>query len=150
MTQSKSRMFMRRGLLLAGILFATCGALWAQNDAPPAGPMHRRGTPEHELQQLSQTLSLTADQQTQVKAILAERRQKMEALRNPSAGTDAASQPAAPHQQMKQIRDETDAKITALLNDDQKAKFAAWQQQRKERMERHEGHDGPPPPPPGA
>jgi Spy/CpxP family protein refolding chaperone len=50
---------------------------------------------------------------------------------------------------MEAIRNDTDTKISALLNDDQKAKFAAWQAQRKARMERREGTGGPPPPPPG-
>jgi protein CpxP len=151
MNQSRSRVSMRRGLLFAGILFATCGALWAQNDAPPAGQMHGRGNPERELQQLTQTLSLTPDQQTQVKSLLAERRQKMEELRKTSAGTDAAPQGPPPRQQMEAIRNDTDTKINALLNDDQKTKFAAWQAQRKARMEHRGGPDGAaPPPPPGA
>ena len=150
MNQSRSRVSMRRGLLFAGILFATCGALWAQNDAPPAGQMHGRGNPERELQQLTQTLSLTPDQQTQVKSLLAERRQKMEELRKTSAGTDAAPQGPPPRQQMEAIRNDTDTKINALLNDDQKPKFAAWQQRR---MQGRRGPGGPggdqaPPPPP--
>jgi periplasmic protein CpxP/Spy len=146
MIAMRSRVSIRRGLLFAGILFATCGALWAQNDAPPAGRMHGRGNPERELQQLTQVLSLTPDQQTQVKSLLAERRQKMEDLRNASAGTDAASQGPPPRQQMEAIRNDTDTKINALLNDDQKTKFAAWQAQRKARMQ-HQGGDAPPPPP---
>jgi Spy/CpxP family protein refolding chaperone len=106
--------------------------------------MHQRGgNPERALQQLTQVLSLTADQQTQVKSLLAERRQKMEALRNSGSGSDTASPGAPPsRQQMEAIRNETDTKITALLNDDQKTKFAAWQQQRKARMEQRQGAGG--------
>jgi hypothetical protein len=43
---------------------------------------------------------------------------------------------------MEAIRNDTDSKITALLNDDQKPKFAAWQQQRKEAMEHRHGPGG--------
>lgn len=134
----------RRTLLLAGVLVVSCCALWAQNDSPPPGQMHGRGgNPERELQQLTQVLSLTADQQTQVKTLLAEQREKMEALRKPASGGDASSQAAPPsREQMVAIRQDTDAKITALLNDDQKPKFAAWQQQRKEAMEHRRGPDG--------
>jgi Spy/CpxP family protein refolding chaperone len=144
MIQNSSCVFVRRGLLMAAILAASCGALWAQNDAPPPGSMHQRGgNPERALQQLTQVLSLTADQQTQVKSLLAERRQKMEALRNSGSGSDTASPGAPPsRQQMEAIRNETDTKITALLNDDQKTKFAAWQQQRKARMEQRQGAGG--------
>jgi Spy/CpxP family protein refolding chaperone len=137
-----------RTLLLAGVLAVSSCALWAQNDAPPAGQMRGRGgNPERELQQLTQRLSLTPDQQTQVKALLAERRQRMEELRKSSSGTDATTQGAPPNRaQMMAIRNDTDTKITALLNDDQKTKFAAWQQERKERMQQREGGTAPPPP----
>ena len=141
----------KRTLLLAGMLAVACCALHAQNDSQPTGQMRGRGgNPERELQQLTQVLSLTADQQTQVKTLLAERRQKMEALHHPAASTEATGQTPPPgREQMEAIRNDTDTKITALLNEDQKTKFAAWKQQRKERMERRGpgGDNGPPPPP---
>ena len=144
----------KRMLLLAGILALTCTAVWAQNDAAPAGPpagqMRQRGNPERELQQLTHRLDLTADQQAQVKTLLAERTQKMEALRGAAPSADTSSAPSR-REQMEAIRNDTDTKITALLNDDQKTKFAALQQERKERMERRQGPgaggDNPPPPP---
>ena len=139
--------YARRTLLLAGALAVSSCALWAQNDAPPAGQMRGRGgNPERELQMLTQRLSLTPDQQTQVKALLAERRQKMEELRKASGGTDASTQSAPPNRdQVLAIRSATDTKISALLNDDQKTKFTAWQQERKARMQQREGGDAPPP-----
>jgi periplasmic protein CpxP/Spy len=141
-------MLARRTLLLAGVLAVSCCALWAQNDSPPPGQMRQRGNPERELQQLTQMLSLTADQQTQVKTLLAEQRQKMEALRNaPSGGASSQATPPS-REQMQAIRQDTDSKITALLNDDQKPKFAAWQQQRKEAMEHRRGPGGDSPPAP--
>ena len=146
--------FMQRALLIAAFLgaipLAGGAALWAQNDAPPAGRMHGRGGPEHELEHLTRMLSLNADQQTQVKALLTEQRQKMEALRNGGSNADASSE-AAPsrREQMESIHNDTDTKITALLNDDQKTKFAQWQQERKARMEQRQGGgDNPPPPQP--
>jgi Spy/CpxP family protein refolding chaperone len=130
-------------MLLGAILVASTVGLWAQ-DTPPPGPppdgqMRQRGpNPEREIAQLTEALSLTPDQQTQVKALLAERRAKVEALR--------ANGERPSREQMQGIRMETDAKINALLNDDQKTKYAAWE---KERMEhrRGGGGDGPPPPP---
>jgi Spy/CpxP family protein refolding chaperone len=139
----------RRTLLMAAVLATTSCALWAQSDqAQPGGGM-RGGGPnvDRQLGQLTQALTLTADQQTQVKALLEQRRGKMEALR--ASGT----QPT--REQMEGIRKDTDAKITALLSDDQKTKYAAWQQERMERRRGGGGGDGvppppPPPPPPGA
>jgi protein CpxP len=151
MIQNRIRVFIKRGLLIAAFLVAIplvgSPALQAQNDAPPAGPNHQRGGPERELQHLTQMLSLTADQQSQVKTLLTEQRQKMEALRN--SNSEASGQGAPPRrEQMESIRNETDTKITALLNDDQKTKFAAWQQERKARMQQRQGPGGDNPPPP--
>jgi Spy/CpxP family protein refolding chaperone len=145
---SRASSFTRRAVLAAVLLAGSC-ALWAQADqpqaapsGPPQGQMRGRGpNAERELGQLTQTLSLTPDQQTQVKALLEQRRGKMEALRS---GENPPTR-----EQMQAIRKDTDAKISALLNDDQKTKFAAWQQQR---MEGRRGPGGPggdqPPPPP--
>ena len=57
----------------------------------------------------------------------------------------------AHEKQMEAIRNETDSKINALLNDDQKAKFAALQAERRQRMERRQnpGGDNSAPPSPG-
>jgi Spy/CpxP family protein refolding chaperone len=67
----------------------------------------------------------------------------MEALR--ASGT----QPT--REQMMAVRKDSDAKISALLNDDQKAKFAALQQQRMEHRRGGGGGDATPPPlPPSA
>jgi Spy/CpxP family protein refolding chaperone len=140
-----------RILLLATFVAAGSCALWAQSDQPPAqaggpppGQMGQRGpNAERELAQLTEALSLTPDQQTQVKTILKERREKMEALRASGA------QPT--REQMMAARKDTDTKISTLLNDDQKTKFATFQQQRMERRRGGGGGDAtPPPPPPGA
>jgi protein CpxP len=149
-----SSVFMRRGLLLTGILAASCGVLSAQapqNDGPPPGGMHGRGGPERQLEMLTHVLALTADQQTQVKALLTEQRQKMEELRKSSStGTDTATAGAPPNRAaMETIHNDTDTKINALLNDEQKTKFAALQAERKARMQQREGGGEAPPPPPG-
>jgi len=139
----------RRTLLLATTLAAGSFGLWAQA-APPAGPppdspmRHRGPNGRGELGQLTEALALTPDQQTQVGAVLKERRDRIVAFRT------GGGQPT--HEQMEAVRKDTDAKINALLNDDQKAKYAAWE---KERMERRRGPGGeggapPPPPPPAA
>lgn len=143
---SSTNSFARRAVLAAVLLAGSC-ALWAQADQPPAPPngppqgeMRGRGPDtERELGQLTERLSLTPDQQTQIKALLKERHSKVEALR---AGENRPSR-----EQMQELRKDTDAKISALLNDDQKTKFAALQQQRMEHRG-GPGGDQPPPPPP--
>jgi Spy/CpxP family protein refolding chaperone len=141
---SRANSFTRRTLMGAILLAGSC-ALWAQPDQPPGPPQgEQRGrgpNAERELNQLTVVLSLTPEQQTQVKSLLQERRGKVEALRS---GETPPSR-----EQMETIRKDTDTKISALLNDEQKPKFAAWQQHR---MEGRRGPGGPmgdqPPPPP--
>jgi hypothetical protein len=97
----------RRTLVLAAVLVASCGAIWAQADGqaspptngPAPGEMHRRGPGvERELAQLTHVLSLSAEQQTQVKALLTAQRQQFEALRNPSAANGSSNEAAPPTQ----------------------------------------------------
>jgi Spy/CpxP family protein refolding chaperone len=141
----------KRALLLAGVLAVACCPLWARNGEPPAGQMRQRGgNQDRELQQLTQTLQLTTDQQAQVKTLLADQRQKMMALRQANSDTSATPQTSG-REQMEAIRNDTNTKINALLNDDQKTQFAAWLQERKQQMEGHQspgGDNAPPSSPP--
>jgi Spy/CpxP family protein refolding chaperone len=138
-------------------------ALHAQSDAPQGPPPGdgphgqwrggRGGGPERQLAMLTHRLNLTAEQQTGVKALLEQQATQMMALRTKTP-SESATPPtpearAAERKQMDAIRDETDTKITALLNDDQKKTFSDMVAQRKAAMARREaGGDAPPPPPP--
>jgi Spy/CpxP family protein refolding chaperone len=154
-------------IAVGAALIAACScAVYAQTtqDAPPAdGPPahdHWRGGPgagiEHELTQLTRVLNLTPDQQKGVRAVLQQQGEQIREMRNKSQATaDSASQtPASPeqiHAQIEQIRDESNTKITALLDENQKTTFTDWVARRKAEMEqrRQQGGPGGPPPPPG-
>jgi hypothetical protein len=120
----------------------------------PAGTEHRLD-PARELSRLTHLLTLNPDQQTGVKTLLEQQTQQMKALRgkaqvDPSSG-QAPETRQARMTQMEQIRDETDTKIAALLDTNQKKTFADWVQQRKEasgRRRSRQGDQGTPPPPP--
>ena len=130
------------GSLLA---IGVSSAAFAQDAPPPpqnpgqdqAGPGGRgmRMDPNRQLERLTRELSLTTDQQTQIKPLLLERQQKMQAL--------FQNQSLAPEDRRTQVRtimEGSNNSIKALLNDDQKQKFAAMQQH----MHRN-GPGGPPP-----
>ncbi len=116
-----------------------------QNQAgpPPQGPGARgmRMDPDRQLERLTRELNLTTDQQTQIKPLLVERQQKMQALMQ-----DQSAAPEDRRTQARSIMEGTSNSIKALLNDDQKQKFEAMQ----ERMRRNRSMGGPgaPPPPP--
>lgn len=156
-------------LAAAAFLALTATFASAQGpDSPPPGPPpdgaapppmadHMPG-PDRELKMLTRVLTLTPDQQTGVKTILDQQASEMRALRarnqsNPQSNPDTANTPEARQahmQQVEQIRDESNTKISALLNDSQKKTFADWIAKRKAAMERRrqQDGDGPPPPPP--
>ena len=129
-----------RALLMAGLLVAGSCTLSVPANAQGRGGMGQRGI-ERQLTELTQVLTLTGVQQSQVKVLLEERRAKMESLR--SSGTPPTME------QMMAVRQDTNGKIRDLLNDDQKAKFAAWQQQRMEQRRGQGGGGVPAAQPPG-
>jgi len=75
-------------LALSGVFAVAGSAAFAQSDnsgqqplAPSAQPEGRRGmSPEQQLDRLTKTLQLSTDQQSQIKPILADRQQQMQAL----------------------------------------------------------------------
>ncbi|MDR3727346.1 MAG: Spy/CpxP family protein refolding chaperone [Terracidiphilus sp.] len=167
----------RRVLWLACVLAASCCVLQAQPDGqggpppdgPPPGEMRQQShgpSVERELKQLTQLLTLTTAQQTQVKVILTDQNQQIEALFNQSkpvlqngkSSTDTAnSDDQRPDWEamrkmrtaVKAIREDANAKIAETLTDDQKNKFAAWEKKGQKASARQEGEDMPPPPPDG-
>ncbi len=141
-----------------------CAAFAQAPDAPPPGSQQdqagphgwgpRGGGPERELHMLTRLLTLTPDQQTGVKAVLEQQNEQLKALRNKTepAGTASAEAMQARRSQVEAIRNESNTKITALLDENQKKTFADWTAARKAEMEKRrsrdgQGADGPPPPP---
>jgi periplasmic protein CpxP/Spy len=109
----------------------------------PRGNWHRGGGPERELHMLTERLTLTPEQQTGVKAVLEQQATQMKALRNSAPSESATADTPEAHQarmtQMNQIHDETEAKITALLDENQKKTYAEMIQHRKAMMARRQG-----------
>lgn len=144
--------------------------LVAQQDGPPSGPppdgMMMGEGPQHgpsvdrELKRLTKLLTLTTEQQAQVKSILIDRNQKIGELMR-SAGpapqhsgqqqssSETGSQPTPEqmeqlHTQIQALRTAANSKISALLSSEQAAKFQNWLKQQHRRGE----EDGMQPPPP--
>jgi periplasmic protein CpxP/Spy len=125
----------------------------AQDPAPPptqdqAGPPNggHRGPgqrEEHQIEFLTKKLNLTPDQVTQVKAIDDESRTQVMALRQ-----DSSTPQADKKAKMMDIHKASQAKIRAVLTDDQKTQYDALQAQMKERRESREGGQGAPAAPP--
>jgi periplasmic protein CpxP/Spy len=131
-------------LALSGVLAVAGSAAFAQSDnsaqqpaasLPNAQPMqgHRGMNPDKQIAELSKKLSLTADQQTQIKPILVDRQQQMVALRQ-----DQTMSQQDKMAKMKSLRDDSNAKIEAVLNDTQKQKFEQMQAKQQERWQQRQ------------
>ena len=98
--------------------------------------MGRRGmNPDEQLARMTKTLNLTPDQATQIKPILTDRQQQMEALRS-----DQSMSQADKMAKMKSIREDSNTKIEAVLSDTQKQQFQEMLAKQQQRMQQ-----GPPP-----
>lgn len=120
------------------------GAALAQDastpqDAPAGQEMHHGHGPmttEQQLAHMTKALNLTADQQTQIKPLLDARRQQMMQMHEDKSLTREDRMT-----KFKALDDDTHAKISAVLNDQQKTKFEKMQERRDEHME-HAGSAG--------
>lgn len=113
--------------LCAGMLMA---AAQTPDGEPQGGPQggygqHHRMSPEQELNHLAKALNLSADQQAQIKPILAERMQQMEGVR-----ADSSLAPQDRRAKMRQIQQDSRAKLEAVLNDQQKQQYEQMEQRR--------------------
>jgi Spy/CpxP family protein refolding chaperone len=137
------------GLLATGLTLFTAAA-FAQQDSstPPAqqggngggGRMGRQQMdPDQQVARMTKRYNLSADQQTQIKPILANQQQQMEALRG-----DSSLSKDDRMAKMKGIREDSSTKIQAILNDTQKKQFAEDQQRMQERMQERGGGGAPP------
>ncbi len=126
-------------LTLSGMLASgACAYAQDQDNSPPPqgqwGQGPHRMDPDRQLQRLTHELSLSSDQQSQIKPLLVDQQQKMQALFQDQSLAQEDRRAKA-----KSIRDDTHSKIEALLTDEQKPKYEAMEQ----RMNR--GPGGPPP-----
>lgn len=91
--------------------------------------------PDAQLKHMTKQLDLSADQQAQIKPILADRQQQMQAL-----WQDQSLSKQDRRTKMMGIQQDSTSKIEGVLNDTQKQKYEAMQAQMKERaMQRHQG-----------
>ena len=136
------------GLLATGLTLCSAAAFAQQDNAaaptpdasaPQQGGGHgqwggHQQTPDEQVARMTKRYNLSADQQTQIKPILANQQQQMMALRG-----DSSLSREDRMAKMKGIRDDSNTKIQAILNDSQKAKYAEDQQKMQERMQQRGG-----------
>jgi periplasmic protein CpxP/Spy len=107
---------MNRILLTTSLALALSGSLVfaQQQDAAPAPVHHHARNPQREAARLSKKLNLSSDQAAKIEPILAERDEKIAALKN-----DATSSPVVMQQQMKAIHQHTRQQLATVLTPEQ-------------------------------
>jgi len=112
----------------------------AEPQSSQAVPEHHRMDPDRQIQMLTKRLNLTDDQQKQILPILTDQQQQMRSILNDKSlsATDRRAK-------AQTVREDSEAKIKAVLNDSQKQTWDQMQQQRRERMqqwrEKHSNSD---------
>jgi periplasmic protein CpxP/Spy len=130
------------------VLAAVCllaVAAFAQQSNPPAQPPaggdqqqggQRRGqmSVDDQLKNLTDRLSLTADQQGKIKPFLEDRNTQMQALMKDQSLSQEDRRSKA-----RTIQESTTAKIRDVLTDDQKKKYDEMQQEMRDRQRQRQG-----------
>jgi len=130
---------MKKLLMICGLLFSVITFANAQDGQGQGG--RRGGTPEErakrQTEMLAEKLKLSDDQKAKVNAIYLEQGAAMRKMRD-SLGNDREAWRGA----MVKANAANEAKITAVLTDDQKKAFKAWTEERREAMrKRAEGNN---------
>lgn len=136
-----------RSLLLiffTGCLHSLAGAQTPDTTGPkPTAPkITATQRAAQQLKRLEKQLHLTADQVLQLQVILINRDVAMDSVRQNSTGVRKNDARAR-----RGIQQDADAKINALLTDDQKPLYQQWKQQQRAKNEaRQAAKNGTPPP----
>ncbi|WP_431244307.1 hypothetical protein ACQ9BO_08155 [Flavobacterium sp. P21] len=130
-------------LFIATMLFVGVASFAQDMDQKSGRDQRERMTPEQrnekQLQKLTSELTLDANQQAQVKQLLADRSAKAEKLRetrqaNKDSGTKlTATEREAFKKEMIAERDANDAKMKSILNADQYTKWKKIQEENKDK-----------------
>lgn len=127
---------MKKLLMICGLLFSVITFAQAQQDGG-----RKMRTPEERAQKnaegLTKRLGLNDDQKAKATAIFLEQANAVNKARE--AGSDDKE---ARRAQMKQLNEDTDAKINALLTEEQKKTYETWKAERKDKMKRGGRGDG--------
>jgi periplasmic protein CpxP/Spy len=108
---------MKHLLLSTSLALALSGSLaFAQQAETPASPakQHHAHNPQRETAKLTKRLNLSPDQSAKLEPILADRDQKMTALRN-----DTTISPVVMQQKMKALHQQTRQQLASVLTPEQ-------------------------------
>lgn len=125
---------MKKLLMICALFFGVITFANAQGGGQMRSPEDRA---QRTLDQLTEKLKLTDEQKPKVLAILTDQNVQMNKAREDANGDRDAMRAS-----FTKIQTDNQAKITALLNDDQKKAYTTWQEGRKAAMQNRAGGMG--------
>ena len=138
--------FILGALLSTGLVFAQSepqqspdqGQANSAQTAPAPQNRYHRANPNRQARRLARQLSLSKDQVAQIKPILADRVQQMQALR-----ADTSLAPADRRAKAQSILQDSKTRIEGVLNDQQKQQFEQLLAERQARRHRSQPNSQP-------
>lgn len=119
---------MKKLMMICGLMLGIAGFAQAQQ----GGGRGMMMKPEDRVKQLDEKLKLNDDQKTKLTTVFTEQAEAMKKMREEMQGTDRD----AMREKMQKFRADNDAKITAVLTDDQKKTYETWQKEQRAEMQK--------------
>jgi TolA-binding protein len=119
---------MKKLLMICGLMLGIAGFAQAQQ----GGGRGMMMKPEERVKLLDEKLKLSDDQKTKLTTVFTEQAEDMKKMREEMQGADRD----AMREKMQKFRTENDTKVSAVLNDDQKKTYEAWQKEQRAEMQK--------------
>ncbi len=119
---------MKKLMMICGLMLGIAGFAQAQQ----GGGRGMMMKPEERVKQLDEKLKLSDDQKTKLTAVFTEQSEAMKKMREEAQGGDRE----AMREKIKKFRAENDVKVAAVLNDEQKKTYEAWQKEQRAEMQK--------------
>lgn len=124
---------MKRLAIICGLLFTAVTFASAQQ-GQGGGQRRAQATPEERVKLLDEKVKLTDDQKTKATAVYTAALEDQKKMRDEMMAGGGDRQ--AMMEKMQKMRADIDAKITAILTEDQKKAYKTWQDEQKAEMEK--------------
>ena len=116
--------------MICGLMLGIAGFAQAQQGGGQGRGMMMK--PEERVKQLDEKLKLSDDQKTKLTTVFTEQAEAMKKMREEMQGADRD----AMREKMQKFRADNDTKVSAVLTDDQKKTYEAWQKEQRAEMQK--------------
>jgi len=128
--QKQQKNNMKKLMMICGLMLGIAGFANAQQGGGQGRMMMK---PEERVKLLDEKLKLSDDQKTKLTTVFTEQAETMKKMREEMQGGGDRD---AMREKIQKMRADNDAKVIAVLTDDQKKTYEAWQKEQRAEMEK--------------